>query len=643
MSDRSLLDDTFGAEIGAEGWSYAGGSAGSERPLGYCFALHREPATASTCYFWAYPDQALERTMVVRIPSELPDGRTITFYGVIDEVFTASHEDMRGVSAEAQTVAASDPETVDATGHDITWARVQLLASNPGVFAPPRKGAKVFAGTAADARLAYGFDSMEQRVPMGVLRNGRGGSLGPAYVDLDFVLGANGAHVNITGMAGVAAKSSAMLTLVASIVNAAAERRRARPSDAENFVPVPVILSVKGNDMLWMDEQSRRYDPAKHGDDWELLGMGRCPAPFRNAVFLSPADITNPHAPKAIEGRVSRAYGWALKDVLERGLMEYLFSDADNSKDTFQGLIAHLVDLLTEERDGERRMRVGHDVPSSFAELLEYLEVAAASPGHPLCAQTHSLTVRTFRRRLSKILLQGNGVLVMSQRGCPPEFIVPQNIDPETGMPRPVVLDLHSLGAGQAGYAVQRFVVAAILRQMEDDRTRPNCDQSLRYLVCIDELNRYAPARAEDPITKYIEYVAAELRSMGVILFGAQQQASLVSQRVIQNCATRLVGRTEAAELLTPSFNFLSSGMREVVSKLVPGEMLLLQPTFSQPASIRMPMPSWAMRRADIGVGPTSCPINLHNSSPSQVPPKGASVQQGSGVVRAVVRMEPEE
>ena len=43
--------------------------------------------------------------------------------------------------------------------------------------------------------------------------------------------------------------------------------------------------------------------------------------------------------------------------------------------------------------------------------------------------------------------------------------------------------------------------------------------------------------------------VAAEMRSQGIILLGAQQQASKVSERVIENAAIRVLGKTGSLEL----------------------------------------------------------------------------------------------
>src|SRR5690606_18143314 len=109
----------------------------------------------------------------------------------------------------------------------------------------------------------------------------------------------------------------------------------------------------------------------------------------------------------------------------------------------------------------------------------------------------------------------------------------------------PIVVDLSALARFPE---LQRFVVATILRQLVEARTGANAVRGLVYLVTIDELNRFAPRGANDPITQLIEMVAAEMRSQGIILLGAQQQASKVSEKVIENAAIRVLGRTGSLE-----------------------------------------------------------------------------------------------
>ena len=99
----------------------------------------------------------------------------------------------------------------------------------------------------------------------------------------------------------------------------------------------------------------------------------------------------------------------------------------------------------------------------------------------------------------------------------------------------------------------------------------------------LDELNRFAPKGARDPITQLIEMVAAEMRSQGIILLGAQQQASRVSEKVIENSAIRALGQTGSLELGMPIWKFLTASARERAMNLRLEEKLIIQATFRQP------------------------------------------------------------
>jgi DNA helicase HerA-like ATPase len=158
------------------------------------------------------------------------------------------------------------------------------------------------------------------------------------------------------------------------------------------------------------------------------------------------------------------------------------------------------------------------------------------------------------------------------------------------------VVDLSSLAAVPS---LQRFVVATLLRQMVDDRTGSAAQGGLIYLVTLDELNRFAPRGGKDPITQLVEQVAAEMRSQGIILLGAQQQASLVSPRVIENAGIRALGKTGAMELGDPLWRFLGDSTRRKAAALLPDEKLLIQDSFREPMLTHIPFPPWALRREE--------------------------------------------
>jgi len=156
-------------------------------------------------------------------------------------------------------------------------------------------------------------------------------------------------------------------------------------------------------------------------------------------------------------------------------------------------------------------------------------------------------------------------------------------------------VDIHDLSG-----RLQRFVVASILKQVVAARTGRHAIRGLRYIVMLDELNRFAPRGSSDEITRLLEEAATERRSQGVILLGAQQFASQVSIKVIESAAVRALGRTGPAELQDRVWQSWEKAVRRQANSLMPEEKLITQPTFRQPMFTKVPFPAWAMRREDI-------------------------------------------
>jgi DNA helicase HerA-like ATPase len=89
------------------------------------------------------------------------------------------------------------------------------------------------------------------------------------------------------------------------------------------------------------------------------------------------------------------------------------------------------------------------------------------------------------------------------------------------------------------------------------------------------------------------------MRSQGIILLGAQQQASQVSVKVIENAGIRVLGRTGSLELAHPVWRMLSQSARTKAAGLPVDEKLILQDSFRAPMHVRVPFPPWAMRREE--------------------------------------------
>jgi hypothetical protein len=553
--------------------------------IGRVGAPPQKEATSTNFFFWIPDDKLVEKTQMITCESELA-GETYSFYGIIDEVYRQSHaRTMRSERDEADGELDHEPPFQN---DGFTYAAASILRSQ--VFAPPQERSRVYLANEQEARVAYGAEEIDKDaiLPIGLIKNGVNTVIGPGFIDLDYLLGTNGGHMNVNGSAGRGTKSSFLLYVNRLLLDKAYKERKERPSAENRLRIMPIILNVKGLDLFFIDRWNNRYDAQEDRADWEALSI-KDPQPFQNVTYYAPQmpgeDVA---VPTGRTGEV-KPYSWSLSDIISGNLFSYLFAEVDATDANFGALVLDIEAWLTKESNsgGETKetLRDDKDVPQTFQELLKWVdEQSNAKEGK--WRNHHPSTWKKFYRRLLKLLLECKGILRAEEsHGHPLVVTRPDTSDP-------LVVDLSTL-AGKP--EIQRFVVATIFQQLKEARTGGNAIKGLRYIVTLDELNRFAPRGASDAITKLIETVAAEMRSQGIILLGAQQQASKVSEKVIENSALRVLGRTGTLELDTPVWKFLSASAKSKAAVLPLNEKLIFQDNFREPMHVRIPFPVWAM------------------------------------------------
>lgn len=577
-------------------------------PAGRVGAPPGAEATTEQFQFWVPEDRLVEKTQLVHLESAAGT-RSIHFYGLVTEVFRRSRRS--DMLEEADRFDGRPEEQVPLESRGVTYASVRVLATDPNVFTPPREESLVYPAGEPEARIAYGVGEMEQPLIVGLVRNGGEAVAGPAYVDLDYLLGAKGGHLNVAGIAGVGTKSSFLTIVLNQVLLYCRRHAEEHPEDPEKPQVRAVILNVKGFDLFWLDRWSTAF---KEEDRrmWEAMGCDE-PTPLDVLAFFAPQQPGSDELAAPVGRSGVRPYSWSLEDVIRDNLFTYLFSDSDREDDNFALLLADIERLLAREwrqNDGTPMRELHRDAPArTFQELFDWFERGLArgegrDGGEPpqksdvaferLQSVHHPGTVRRFYRRLRRIVYESAGIFRMDGGGSHPLDISQL----EAG--RPIVVDIQSL----ADRHLQRFVVAALLKQAVDQQTGAGALPGMHYLFVLDELNRFAPKGHTDPITQLIESVAAELRSRGVILLGAQQQASLVSPRVVENASVRVLGRTGSHELRQDIFSFLPEELRAYVEQLGASDKVMHLPSFRQPMHVRVPRPPWAMRKQEASSEP---------------------------------------
>src|SRR5262249_21808274 len=157
--------------------------------------LGTEDATPLEFWVALAPEQYLQLDDVVVCERAVPGRDTpVRVSGIVTQV-RARHEGARFDSdvflIEEGVLPAAPVEAAQ-----VVRARVERE-----VFVPPMPGAEVRRAAAGERDEALFFDRMDKRLPIGLGRDGQ-----PLYANLEFLDGTRGAHVNISGISGVATK-----------------------------------------------------------------------------------------------------------------------------------------------------------------------------------------------------------------------------------------------------------------------------------------------------------------------------------------------------------------------------------------------------------------------------------------------------
>jgi hypothetical protein len=556
-------------------------------------------ATSRTFHVVLDPDAVAQLDDLVAVETALPDGTTVCHYGIVTELL--SRLEGADYASDTQRYTAGERPA-----EHVRRAEVQALRTVPELFVAPHAGAPVVRATGAHRRLALFEDQMEQALPVGLDLTGQ-----PVHADMRFVDGRAGGHVSISGISGVATKTSYALFLLYQLL----ETERGKEllgGTGERAATRALVFNTKGEDLLHIDRPNSRFAAQPDAAaQWAALGVDD-PGPFTSVALHAPrldadGDSVVADVRTRAAGEVA-AYGWTPEDFVRGQLLQFCFT-AEDERATQVGFVeqAARVALLRRLRrlEGDDRGAIvivrdpdpgeshnadalaartppvatageGH-VVRSFADLVEVFDrVLADDDDHTVREWFGGATLGTrqaFLRRLLK-LRRRIGPLV----AC---GVAPVSMENH----RVHVVDISRLHDD-----AQRFVVGALLDRVWNEK-QGSGRTPLRFVV-LDELNKYAPATGFSPLKELLVDIAERGRSLGVLLVGAQQAASAVAPALPRNASLKVAGRLDAGE--SESYRFLSPALRERATRFMPGTMVVSQPVVPEPIPVRFPWPPYA-------------------------------------------------
>jgi DNA helicase HerA-like ATPase len=539
------------------------------------------------------PEQYLQLDDVVTTRRIVPGVGEVVTAGVVTEV-RARHEG----ATFGSDVFLIDEGVLPAQVQEI--AEVTTTRVEPECYVPPTPGAPAHRATGEERARALYFDKMDHKVAVGLGRDGE-----PVYINLEFLDGTRGGHVSISGISGVATKTSFALFLLYSVFRSNVLGRRSVNAKA-------LVFSVKGEDLLFLDQANARLG-GPDGDDLRAryAQLDLPAAPFASAGFFAPPtpdDLTGrPH----VTGRTSgvTAFWWTLAEFCADELLPYVFADAEDERNQYTMVIHQVSARLRREAipldDGA--VQVEGQRLRTYDQLVEFVsdrltdEDARRDWAGPV---TGTGTINAFLRRLRSSLKALRSIVRSDITDVPARRV-------STDGQQVTVVDLHNLPE-----RAQRFVVGVVLAA-ETARKEAAGPGGLLFTM-IDELNKYAPREGSSPIKEVLLDIAERGRSLGIILIGAQQTASEVERRIVSNSSIKVVGRLDPAEAGRPEYGFLPPSQRARATLAKPGTMFISQPEIPVPLAVEFPFPAWATRLSETSGPIVSAPASANGSGNGQ-------------------------
>lgn len=531
--------------------------------------------------FWVglAEDQYLQLDDVIATERTPPGGEPVKIYGVVSQV-RARHE---GARFDSDVFLIEDGIL---PGEVIEAAQISATRVEPEVFVPPLPGAAVRRAEGKERDEALFFDGMDKKLPAGLSRSGD-----PIYLNLEFIDGTRGAHINISGISGVATKTTYATFLLYSMFNSGVLGQDALNTKA-------LIFNVKGEDLLFLDH-SNIQTTEEDRERYRKLGLE--PGPFTSAAFYAPPRIGNKNAAPDVSSRQEgvTSFFWTLEEFCHEELLPFLFADAEDDRQHYTMVIFNVMAQLKHAVPiGEGGVNIDGEQVRTFSELVDLItaklqdeDEARTWAGTAIGSGTINAFIRRLHgsRRHIERLIRGD---------------VPDAAKHKIRLEKQVtVVDLHNLPD-----RAKRFVVGVTIRKTFEEKEKSGMARPLLFLV-LDELNKYAPREGSSPIKEILLDVAERGRSLGVILVGAQQTASQVEERVVGQSSIRVVGRLDSAEADRGQYGFLRGPAKDRVTIMKPGTMMVSQPEIPIPLVCEFPFPAWASRPSEAGANPSATDI----------------------------------
>lgn len=553
--------------------------------IGRVIATEKVPTTIDSFCFWTNIDLILNPFDVVKV-EHINGSKT---FAVIEEISHITDSasflsnfisnDFGDVHTDAPTLRIS-----------MNYAKANVVGNDKNIFIPVQSGQRVYLASREEVSEALGLADIKNPLVCGYIEmyesSGDGNKITlPVNIDSKFLIGPEGAHLNISGISGLAAKTSYAMFLLKAIQ----DKYLNMEEDAENDSVAFVVFNVKGRDLLAIDEPND-FDGKKEDEEavkakYKMLGLST--KPFSQVKYFYPYSTKTKSNSYVLEElfdkqkQEKKAFQYKFTYEQDKDTIDLMFSNVEDSSQTMAGIINQII-------DGQN----GFNMISTWSNFVKKLEeqCEAGNTTNSKNKEIGVLSWRKFTRHIKKSVY--NNPLFNDLDESNGEVRIADKIS-DIQKNDVYVIDIAKLDSDMQGYVFGNVIRELYNFQLEEKYySNGKCPPS-RIIVFIDELNKFASKDSpkDSPILRQILDIAERGRSLGVILFAAEQFKSAIHNRVSGNCSTFAYGRTNAIELSNSEYKYIPSVYKNMMTRLKQGEYIVQNPIFRSLLNIKFPEP----------------------------------------------------
>jgi len=551
--------------------------------IGKVAATEKNPTTIDVFSFWSSKDLILNPFDIIRV-DHINDSVT---FGMVEEI---SH--ITDSTSYLTSFISNDFGDVNAQSYTeriaMNYITAKVVGNTKGIYIPVTNGAAVRLANEDEIEEALGLKDVQHPLVCGYLEmyesvDDADKVVLPVKLNSKFLIGPEGAHLNISGISGLAAKTSYAMFLMKAM-------QEASETEQDMHDTAFVFLNVKGMDLLALDELAHFESDEERRNTFEAYrGMGLSPKPMTNVKYFYPFSgmhaNRNTYATKErIEEQFNRSAAKFFKYEYEsdKRNLDLMFSNIDDPTETMESVL----DFIINEQGNFGNLKSWNDF---LKEIDEYCKPGNEKRDKEIRVQSWNKFKRIIKKSIYNNPLFGSRVEDDSTE-----------TRLEDALKRIQKNDVFVIDIAKLDEGMQSFVFGDVIRAVYNLKLGEYIDDGVdeekvpgRIIIFIDELNKYASSDVpkNSPILRQIIDIAERGRSLGIILFSAEQFRSAIHDRVKGNCSTHAYGRTNAIEVSKKDYSFIPPVYKNMMTRLKQGEYIIQNPIFRSLINIKFPKP----------------------------------------------------